>query len=297
MAGAPTHTALLVLTAVLSSCSTSSGGQKATRLVGGTSDTVIINHLRPVQIPVRVFDRDGKALPDSGVRFYWVRGDSVSVSERGAVTCIRSTDAIVRGVIGSISNDLLVRCRPVDKLYVNGPIQFLLPDTAQEMQLVARGLDGQVIDLLNGRSEIVDTAVATIDGIRVVPRSPGSTVGTVRFGNRSAGFGVHVYERVSSLNALEKGKQFVGIPLRLSGAETRTWRLPAGSWMLTMLPESDESAGLRLRVEGGSCSLLRLTKRRYGCYVKTDAKVIVFNPAIHDSVERTGQLLVRPVYN
>lgn len=275
-------------------CSPSSG--PPVRLVGGTADTVIINHTREVQIPVRVLDSVGRALLDTGVRFRWIGGDKLPVAGDGSLTCAHSIDALVEASLDRVRTTMLVRCRPVKTIQIAGPIQFLLPDSAQEMGIKVLDLDGNEVSLLKGTSDILDTTVATIAGIRVIPKSPGSTVAGVRFGNRSAGVGVHVYEKVTTLDALRDGKQYVGIVLQMSGGEMQTWRLPAGTWMLTMLPEADEQTGLRLRIENANCTPLQLTRRRYACLVKTEGKVIVHHPSTsYSAPPLLGKLLVRHI--
>lgn len=266
------------------------------RLVGGTADTVIINHRRQVRIPVRVLDAAGHALPDSNVRFRWVAGENIALTADGMVMCSHSTDASVEASLGSLTTTMLVRCRPVKTIVIAGPIQFMLPDTAQQMRMSVLDLAGNEVTFLNGTSDIGDTTVATIDGIRLIPKSAGTTVAGVRFGNQSAGVGVHVYERASTLDGLRLGKELVGIPLRMAHSEVQSWHLPAGTWMLTMLPESDEASGLRLRIEGANCSPSQLTKRRYVCLVTTGATVIIYHPSNSGyAPELSGQLLVRRV--
>lgn len=284
------------LITLVASVACGSDGGPPTRIVGGTADTVIVNHRRAVRIPVRVLDAKGRKLPDSAVRYQWVGGSKVLFSSNGVITCVHSNDANIRASLGSISATILVRCRPVKKIQIAGPIQFLLPDSAQEMQMSVIDLDGKEVNLLAGTSDIMDTTVATIDGVRVIPRSPGSTVAGVRFGNQSAGVGVHVYERASTLDGLRHGKQFIGIPLRMSGTQVQTWDLPPGTWMLTMLPEDAESTGLRMRIEGANCSEAQLTRRRYVCLVKRDATVTVYHPSTsHSALQLTGELLVRMI--
>jgi hypothetical protein len=172
-------------------------------------------------------------------------------------------------------------------------MQFVLPDTAQTMTFEALDADGKRVDLLAGTADILDSTVATLDGLRILPRSPGSTIAGIRVGNISKGTGVHVYQRVSTLDGLRPEQHQVAVQLRLASGEVRRWHLPAGEWMLTMLPEADEATGIRLRVEGANCSPMLLTRRRYGCLVKNDASLIVYNPFVGKSAqELTGQLLV-----
>jgi hypothetical protein len=290
------HPWLLAFLALAAACTESNG--PPVRLVGGAADTVIINNRAEIRIPLRVLDAHGHSLPDSGVRYRLIVGHQIALSPTGKIKCLHSADATVQASLGSLAATMLVRCRPVKRVHIDGPIQFLLPDTAQEMPLRVVDLDGNPVSLLSGTTDIIDTTVATIDGIRVIPKAPGATVAGVRFGNVSAGVGVHVYEKVTGLDALQQGKKFVGVSLRLAGGEMKRWNLPAGSWMLTMLPESDEVNGVRLRIEGANCSPLQLTRRRYGCFVKSAGTVIVFNPSTSlTAPEVTGVLLVRPIYN
>ncbi len=176
--------------------------------------------------------------------------------------------------------------------------EFATTNGSPPLTLHVLDLDGNEVSLLSGKTDILDTTVATIEGIRVIPKAPGVTVAGVRFGNVSSGMGVHVYERVSTLDALQEGKKFVGVSVRLAGGEVRSWSLPAGSWMLTMLPESDEANGVRLNIQGASCSPLLLSRRRYGCFVRTPGKVTLYNPSTSITAPKvTGVLLVRPLYN
>ena len=68
------------------------------RLVAGIGDTVVVNNLRPVRVPMRVLDAAGHVLPDTGVRYLWTSGVPVSVSRRGVVTCTQAGDATPRYV-------------------------------------------------------------------------------------------------------------------------------------------------------------------------------------------------------
>jgi hypothetical protein len=41
------------------------------RLVAGIADTVVVNNVHAVQMPMHVFDAAGDELPDTGIRFQW----------------------------------------------------------------------------------------------------------------------------------------------------------------------------------------------------------------------------------
>src|SRR5574341_950745 len=65
-------------------------------LVVRIADTVVVNSLRPAQIPMHVFDAAGRELPDTGVRFQWTSGVAVPVSRNGVVKCVQAGDATLR---------------------------------------------------------------------------------------------------------------------------------------------------------------------------------------------------------
>jgi hypothetical protein len=278
-----------------SACNDSQPGTPA-RLVAGNSDTVVVNNQRPVQIPVRVLDARGHILPDTGVRFEWTSGTSIPISVNGTVTCTQSGDASVRVSLGTLTTNMLLRCRPVRSLHISGPVQLRLGDAPQELQIEALGLDGRPVDLLAGTADIIDSSVAAFDGLRVRPRSPGAALAGVTVGEQSAGVGVHVFEKVTSLDNLRPEQTYIALSVRMQSAELRRWHLPAGVWMMTMLPYEDENRGLRLRIEGANCTPATLTKRRYVCLVKSDASVIVYHPSRESSAaELSGELLVRRI--
>ncbi|MEJ7761064.1 MAG: hypothetical protein WKF55_15895 [Gemmatimonadaceae bacterium] len=212
----------LIVFAIASACNPAQPNEPPARIVAGSSDTIIINNRAGIRIPIRVLDVSGKTLPDSDARFRLVNGREVRVSTNGIVTCTRSVDANVEVTIGALHKSTVIRCRPVKKVYIAGPIQFLLPDTAQEMRMNVLDLDGSSVSLLSGTPWIRDTTIATIDGIRVIPKSPGVTLAKVRFGNESGWVGVHVYERATSLDGLARGKESLGIPVRLKGNERQS---------------------------------------------------------------------------
>lgn len=270
-----------------------SAGEPA-KIVVGKSDTVVVNNIRAVRIPVRVTDRSGAVLRDTTVRFMKVSSDPISITEAGIVTCDRPGDAIIRASAGKASSTAMLYCRPVEKVRIGAPIQFVMPgDSAQTITIQPTDASGNAVSLFSASIVILDTTVATIVGGRVLPRAPGATVVGVRVGNRDAGAGVHVYERVKTLDELRPDQRIVAVPLKLSPGESRQWDIGRGEWMLTMLPEDDEANGIRLRVEGATCNP-GFTPRRYVCGTRTGAKITVYHPASTGSGRvLTGTLLVR----
>lgn len=279
---------------VASACSAPVDGPPA-RLVVGTSDTLIVSNLRPFQIPARVLDSSGHALQMTGVRYEWTAGDSIPISATGIVTCTRNADATLRASVGVLVATALLQCRPVRTVHIAGPMQFTLGDSAQAIPVEALGIDSSRVEMFAASAEIMDSSIAGLDGMLIRPRKPGATLASVRVGDRSAAVGVHVYERVNTLDGLRPEQTFVAVPLRLTSGEVRRWRLPAGIWMLTMLPYEDEARGLRLRIEGANCLPAPITPRRYVCLAKDQASVIVYHPSIKPAPHLAGELLLRRV--
>jgi hypothetical protein len=115
--------------------------------------------------------------------------------------------------------------------------------------------------------------------------------------------GVHVYQRVSSLAAIDTllrvrpEMRLFAVPLRLNPGEFLRQHLPRGDWMLVMLPEEDVAPDrVQLRVEGAQCRdhFLNGSPRRWGCNVNADASVVLYRPPGRASATMTnGYLLVR----
>lgn len=88
----------------------------AARLVFGTADAfsgIIVNNVRPVQIPLRVLDAAGHELKSAGVQYRWESGAPVSVAASGTITCTHDGDTRVRATLGALEATALVHCRPV----------------------------------------------------------------------------------------------------------------------------------------------------------------------------------------
>ena len=220
------------------------------RLVAGTRDTVLLNFVRPVSLPMRVLDAEGRLLPDTGVRYTWVAGAPVSVSARGVVTCARAGDATVRASLGPLSTNLLLRCRPVREVRAGYWTDFVLGDSARELDVVAVGVDGRLVTLLGAWLSVDDSSVAVLHGLRVHPRSPGETRVGLRVGDRTADFMVRVFEPVPTFERLRSDQRLVAAPVRLARGTSVRWPLPMGRFYLSLLPTPNAKAAPTLAVDG-----------------------------------------------
>ena len=262
------------------------------RLVLASSDTVVLNSVGPATLPIRVLDRAGRALSDSQVRYRRLGVDSRILVDSGAITCLGATDASVRVSLNRLAIDALVRCRPVQLLLFEGPVQLHVSDSARRLPVRAFDAAFRPVRVLRGSAVIANDGVASLDGLMLRPLAEGATVVTVRVGDRMTSTGVHVYASAESLDGLAVGHRLVAVPLSLEPGEMRRWPLPPGGWMLTMLPE-DDSLGLRLRIEGASCTDGRaFSRRRLICNSGETSFVTVYHPG-DGRPALTGELLVK----
>lgn len=277
---------------VLAGCGSSG---KPVRLVVGYGDTFVVHSQKPTAITAEGHDAEGLAVPVTGVTYRQTGGDSVGLTADGTVTCTRKADAMVVATAGELSATALVRCRPVRSLTLSGPIQFLVGDTAQSLGAKVLGFDGKQLDVIAGTVSLDDRAVAGAEGMKITPRGAGSTLAILTVGDSSARVDVHVYQPLDALVNLKPEQKFVAVRLSLRSGEYRRWTLPAGTWMLTMLPYKDEARGIRLRVEGAKCTPETYTPRRISCVTKDSASVTVEHPSKVRAPELEGQLLVRRI--
>jgi hypothetical protein len=253
-------------------------------LVGGTSDTVIVNNQRPVQLPMRVLDAGGHRLEKSGVRYRWMAGMPVLVSATGVVKCTQTGDATVRASLGALVSKVVVRCRPVRAVRALRMMNLVVGGPAEELPFEAVGVDSQPVTMLTARVAL-DSTILALEGQRVRALAPGSSWLTMRVGDRVAWTYVHTYERALTPEGIRPG-QHLAVPVRLAGGEMRRWRISASphGYFLAMLADRDEQSMPRLAIVGASCSP-GLGPHSYFCLAQHDASVIVYHPQQVDSAE------------
>ena len=251
------------------------------RLVAGIADTVVVNNVRPVRVPVQVLDAAGHVLPDTGVRYQWSSGLSVPVSARGAVTCTQAGDALVLASLGRLATQIRVRCRPVHEVRGGGMLNLVVGDPPVDLLFEAVDAAGRRVTPVAARVSVWDTTNLTLEGWRIRARAPGWTTVEIGIGDTSAYYAVHVYERASTLEGIRPG-QHLAVPVRLAGGEMRSWQLPASPpvYGVEMLPGLDAKRAPRLAIEGANC--LRRPDS-YSCFALGGASVIVYHPRQTDS--------------
>jgi hypothetical protein len=257
------------------------------RLLAGM---VVVNNLEPVRLPLRVLDKAGRSLPDTGVRYAWTSGAPLAVSAEGLVTCAKPADAVVRASLGTLVTQVPVRCRPVADIRAPGMLELILGAPAREVPFEAVGTDGRPVTLLVGRMNVGDTSVATLEGQRIRARAPGRTWVETFIGNRSTFSAVHVYGPAQSPEAVGPN-QHLAVPLRLARGESRQWHLPAGRYLLRVVLDYDNQPTARLLVAGATCRLFERTHLE--CLSRSDLSVTVRpSPPAGRGPELRGTLLV-----
>lgn len=287
-------------------CRGSSPAGSPVRLAGDISDTIIINSRWPKLLPVRAFDAKGRTVVGAPIRFERLGGADIPITSAGAVKCTRSGDLSVRAVLDSLTTHLLVRCRLVDTVQVQGPIQFVLGDSElgrpRAFALGVYSADGRPVSLFTASMFLIDSAVATLRGTTIYPRLQGVSLVQVHVGDHEGVTGVHIYRRVNALDALDTllrvhpGRRALAVPLRVESGTQYRQRLPPGGWMLKLLPrEEREPNPIRIFVDGAVCdSNLLNDPGRLGCSAGSRASVIVYRPfARLASPPASAYLLVR----
>jgi len=276
------------------------------RLAGDISDTIIINSRGPKLLPVHAFDAKGRTVLSVPIRFERMDGADMPITRSGGVTCTRSGDLHVRVVLDSLTTRVFVRCRLVEYVQIQGPIQFVLGDSElgrpRAFPLGVYSADQRPVSLYTASIFLADSDVATLRGATIYPRSPGPTVVGVHIGDRDAGTGVHIYQRVDGLAALDTllrvhpGRRAFAVPLRMESGTQYRQRLPAGGWMLTLLPREQSAPNpIRMFVDGAACDSNFLNDPgRLGCGAGSRASIIVYRPfSRRPSEPATAYLLVR----
>ena len=270
------------------------------RLVAGSGDTVVLNNVRPVQLSMQVFDAAGHGLPSTSVRFQWASGINVPVSRGGVVTCTQAGDVTLRASLGPLVKSLLVRCRPVRRVYGGGPVNLVVGDPPYN--LLFEGVDsaGRPVRPLSAVATVDDSMIVALEGWRIRARNPGTTGVDVYVGDDWVHWYVQVFEPALTLDGIRPG-QHLAVPVRLAAGELHNWQLPAwsshehaagrGDYEIKMLPTGDTLRIARLAVVGAICD--HNSPGAYECLAPHGASVIAYHPPKADRAgEWSGTLAV-----
>jgi hypothetical protein len=258
------------------------------------SGGIVVNHIRPVQLAMRVLDAAGHVLkPATGVQYRWTSGTPVPVTPGGVVTCTQRGDATVHVSLGPVATSLLIHCLPVGEVHAPWMMNLVVGGPGQEWPFEAVGVDGRPVTLMTGRLAVSDSTIATLEGQRVRARAQGSTELTLRVGDREAVASVHAYEQVGTLEAI-RPDQHLAVPVRVAGGEMREWRLPPARerYYITMLPNGDPESMPRFAIVDANCVHARDLHSFY-CVSLHGATVTTYHPQGVDPAQKlSGTLAV-----
>lgn len=245
----------------------------------GRSDTVLVNSRKPVLLPVHALDAKGRERRTAGVRYTIVAGDSVPVSSKGAVTCLRRGETTLRATLGSVTTDFLLLCRPVKGFrFVVDPEPLLVGGPPRMLAVGAVGIDDLPVLLLAGTATVHDSDIASLRGLTVVPRGAGYTEVAVDIGDCVHSMFIEVDQPVKSSLDLERRDQvFMVSPLRLASGEIRSWPIPRGEYVLWLRPARNARDHLVLGGVGENCLTWPDVGQKYHCLAFDHAAVIVRN--------------------
>jgi len=196
------------------------------------ADGIIVNSRHPVLLAMRALDARGKALKTADVRYRWISGAPIAVSEKGVVTCSYAGDAMLRASLGAVATTVRIKCLPVREVLADMWVQLAAGDSSQELSFVALDPDGMPVNRLAGMLRVKDSSIATLKKGRIHPLSPGHTQVVMRFGDGSATTQISVYERVPTFVGLRNDQRFAIAPVRLAPDESIRWPLPKGLFWL-----------------------------------------------------------------
>src|SRR5258706_5750919 len=253
------------------------------RLVAGLSDTVIVNNVLPMRMPMHVFDAAGHVLPDTGVRFQWTSGASIPVASRGLVACTQAGAASLRASVGALVTPFLVRCRPVRDVFGGRMLHLLVGDSSQMLSFAPVDSAGRPVTLFTAGISY-DSAIVTIEGWRIHARAPGSASIDVYIGGSWAHWWVQVYERAQSLEGMRPGDHRA-VPVHLAGGEMLSLQLPPSPppVSVTILPDRDTLRVPRLAMLGANCNGGFTTGQRgYWCFALHRASGVAHHPKKED---------------
>jgi hypothetical protein len=223
--------------------------------IADASEGLVVNTMRPIQLPIRAFDRRGHLLESRDVRYRWTSGSPIAISSDGVVACTQRGDAVVTASLGAITTNVDLRCRPVREMRASSWIDFMTGDPARDLPFVAIGVDDLPVMQLRGTARVLDSSVATLVGTTIRPRAIGQASVVVDVGDRTAMMSVIVHEQVASFVGLRPDQRFVAVPVRVAQGDTVHWALPQGAFWLKYLPRNAGEAPPTITVSGAiSCS-------------------------------------------
>jgi hypothetical protein len=211
---------------------------------------VILNDTRSAQIPSRVVDDRGHALPSDRLRYELRSGEGIVVSPTGAVTCTSNTDAVVSASVESIVTSISVACRIVRDLRAAPWLSLIAGADARPLPFGAIGIDGKPVRQVRGVTRVDDSTIVASDGALVRPLRPGETTIEVSVAGHTARTRVFVHAMVEHFTDRTPNERFVAVSVRIRPGGVQRFPVPVGAFWLTYVPQREGTTPPTIVAEG-----------------------------------------------
>jgi hypothetical protein len=201
--------------------------------------TFVLNDTRSAQIPARIVDDRGHALPSRQLHYVLRSGKGVAVSPTGAVSCTSNTDAVVSASVESIVTSIPVACRIVRELRATRWLTLIAGADARPLPFAASGTDGESVRQLRGAMRVDDSTIAMVDGGRVRPIQPGETTIEVEVARHTARTRVFVHALIEHFTDRTPNQRFVAVLVHVGPAAVQRIAVPVGAFWLTYVPRRE----------------------------------------------------------
>lgn len=270
------------------------------RVVAGIRDTVIVNSVRPHQVPLAGIDDRGRAVAVREARFAWLSGDDIEISSAGMVRCPHPATATIRVSAGRASTDFTLYRRPIrDLLWSPGDNPgFVLGQPGRALDIAGRGVDGDTVRLLAARLSVRDSTVASLDGSVVTPRHTGTTWVDAYVGDAHRAFVVQVVRSASQSTHLRPREVFID-RVALVPNQIRSWPVTRGRYEIRFLGDASTAGSVLLAAANANCARYSDGDPHLSCVVDENQAnvVMVFRTAWRSASSRpadlTGRMVIR----
>jgi hypothetical protein len=219
-------------------------------------DTLVVNQIHPTRISLLVLDQYGRRVrSDTAVRYRRVGGDSMILSSAGQVRCSDNRDAVVRGTLGSLFKEFVLRCRPVVSIEAPTWLDLVVGDTTRDLSFVAHGPDGRAVTELRGAVTVPDGEIVAVEGTSVRPKRSGQTVAIVDIGDAEVRIPIVVYEPVKSFVDNPQRERLMAMNVSLARGDTIDVPLPKAAFWVTYFSKDRRMPPPTIELLGdGSCT-------------------------------------------
>ena len=237
------------------------------RIELASRDFVLYGH-EPFELPVRVFERDGRIRPKRELKMRVVLGSVVRVlSEKNAVACDRAGAGQVELGSGALRETITITCRPISGFRWPRTVEMMVGDSPRPVVVQAVFASGEEEVMRPLSLTTRNEHIARMRGDSVVAVAPGSTIIDVELG----GFNVPMGVFVSALIANDT--------LSLRAGQFRNWVLDPGRYTMTVaaVQPQHERRWLDFLADGTRCVPSQRDDDAVTCVVYERGAVVVRN--------------------